>query len=121
MARRRPDRADRLTELRGGRPRQTAVPSVKIVPIVMSPNVARVPKCKLTSVPLPRITEGFGGTETNVNAQIAQQRYTPFGAALDPDAALDRHLGIEREPIGGLQRMGSRIYAAEFGRSLSPD
>lgn len=52
---------------------------------------------------------------------IAQQRYTPFGLAIDNGSALDRYLGLERERSMGIQRMGARIYAASLGRFVSPD
>jgi len=52
---------------------------------------------------------------------IAQQRYTPFGLAVDDGSALDRYLGIEREASMGIQRIGARIYSASLGRFLSPD
>jgi len=52
---------------------------------------------------------------------IAQQRYTPFGLAVDDGSALDRYLGIEREASLGIQRIGARIYSASLGRFLSPD
>lgn len=54
-------------------------------------------------------------------AVIAHQRYTPFGAAIEAGTALDRYLGVEREAGSGLQRLGTRVYAAELGRFISPD
>lgn len=52
---------------------------------------------------------------------IAQQRYTPYGLALDDGSALDRYLGLEREASMGIQRVGARIYSASLGRFVSPD
>jgi RHS repeat-associated protein len=52
---------------------------------------------------------------------IAQQRYTPFGLAVDDGSALDRYLGVEREASMGIQRIGARIYSASLGRFVSPD
>ncbi|WP_447759882.1 toxin TcdB middle/N-terminal domain-containing protein [Sphingopyxis panaciterrae] len=52
---------------------------------------------------------------------IAQQRYTPYGLAIDDGSALDRYLGIEREASMGIQRVGARIYSASLGRFVSPD
>lgn len=54
-------------------------------------------------------------------AVIAQQRYTPFGVALDGTVALDRYLGRERDVETGLVQLGGRVYAAAVGRFLTPD
>ena len=48
-------------------------------------------------------------------------RAATLGSTRDGGAALDRYLGVEREAGSGLQRLGSRIYAAELGRFVSPD
>jgi RHS repeat-associated protein len=57
----------------------------------------------------------------SAGAVIAQQRYTPFGVALDGGAALDRYLGRERDAETGLVQLGARFYAAGMGRFLTPD
>lgn len=54
-------------------------------------------------------------------AIIANQGYSPFGQALDPDAALDRYLGRERDAETGLLHLGLRYYAPALGRFISPD
>lgn len=52
---------------------------------------------------------------------IAQQRYTPFGAALRQSVELDRYLGRDRDPETGLQHLGARYYAPALGRFISVD
>jgi RHS repeat-associated protein len=52
---------------------------------------------------------------------IAQQRYSPFGAALRPSVELDRYLGRESDPETGLLHLGARYYAPALGRFISVD
>jgi RHS repeat-associated protein len=54
-------------------------------------------------------------------APIAQQRYTPFGAALSANDKLDRYLGRERDEETGLLHLGARYYAPSIGRFISAD
>jgi len=54
-------------------------------------------------------------------AAIAQQRYSPFGAALEPAPDLDHYLGRERDAETGLLHLGARQYAPAIGRFTSPD
>lgn len=52
---------------------------------------------------------------------IHNQRYSPFGTALDQSDALDRYLGRERDVETGLLHLGARYYAPALGRFISPD
>lgn len=52
---------------------------------------------------------------------INNQRYSPFGAALNNSAQLDRYLGRERDVETGLLHLGARYYAPAIGRFISPD
>jgi RHS repeat-associated protein len=52
---------------------------------------------------------------------VQNQRYTPFGRALDAGLLLDRYLGIERDTEIGLIQLGARCYAPAIGRFISPD
>jgi len=52
---------------------------------------------------------------------IHQQRYSPFGSALDASDALDRYLGREKDAETGLIHFGARYYAPAIGRFISPD
>jgi RHS repeat-associated protein len=52
---------------------------------------------------------------------LQNQRYAPFGLALDAGASLDRYLGIERDVELGLVQLGARYYAPAIGRFISPD
>ncbi|HEX2061873.1 MAG TPA: RHS repeat-associated core domain-containing protein, partial [Thermoanaerobaculia bacterium] len=54
-------------------------------------------------------------------APIQQQRYSPFGAVLDPTVQLDRYLGRDRDVETGLLHLGARYYAPALGRFISPD
>ena len=54
-------------------------------------------------------------------AIIHNQRYSPFGAALNKSDALDRYLGRERDVETGLIHFGARYYAPTLGRFISPD
>ena len=54
-------------------------------------------------------------------AIIQNQRYTPFGLALDDSVTLDRYLGYERDSEVGLLQLGARYYAPAIGRFISPD
>jgi len=54
-------------------------------------------------------------------APIAQQRYSPFGAALSPNDKLDQYLGRERDQETGLLHLGARYYAPSIGRFISVD
>src|SRR6266545_210608 len=54
-------------------------------------------------------------------ATVHDQRYSPFGSALDPSVALDRYLGREGDGETGLVHLGARYYAPGLGRFLSPD
>ena len=54
-------------------------------------------------------------------APIAQQRYSPFGAALSASDQLDRYLGRERDVETGLLHLGARYYAPSIGRFISAD
>jgi RHS repeat-associated protein len=57
---------------------------------------------------------------TDAAGAIAQnQRYAPFGLALDNAVPLDRYLGIERDTEMGLLHFGARFFAPEFGRFIS--
>jgi RHS repeat-associated protein len=57
----------------------------------------------------------------SAGAVIHNQRYTPFGAALNPADDLDRYLGRERDVETGLLQFGVRYYAPALGRFISPD
>ena len=52
---------------------------------------------------------------------IHQQRYSPFGLALDSAVALDRYLGYETDGETGLVQLGERMYLPAIGRFISPD
>jgi RHS repeat-associated protein len=52
---------------------------------------------------------------------IHNQRYSPFGAALDNAQVLDRYLGKDKDEETGLIQMGARYYAPLLGRFISPD
>ncbi len=54
-------------------------------------------------------------------AILQNQRYSPFGAALDRGISLDRYLGHERDVETGLLHLGARHYAPSLGRFVSPD
>ena len=54
-------------------------------------------------------------------AILQNQRYAPFGLALDANVPLDRYLGIERDTEMGLLHFGTRFYAPSIGRFISPD
>lgn len=54
-------------------------------------------------------------------AVIHQQRYSPFGLALDNAVALDRYLGYETDGETGLVQLGERMYLPSIGRFVSPD
>lgn len=59
---------------------------------------------------------------TNAAGAIVQnQRYGPFGEALESNIQLDRYLGIERDLEMGLLQLGARYYAPTIGRFISPD
>lgn len=60
------------------------------------------------------------GTD-ETGALIHNQRYSPFGAALDQSDTLDRYLGKEKDIETGLIQMGARYYAPMIGRFISPD
>jgi RHS repeat-associated protein len=52
---------------------------------------------------------------------IHNQRYSPFGSALNPAVELDRYLARERDIETGLLHLGARYYAPVIGRFVSPD
>src|SRR5437764_2654738 len=52
---------------------------------------------------------------------VENQRYTPFGQAIDSNISLDRYLGVERDAEIGLIQFGARCYVPAIGRFLSPD
>ncbi|WP_298795489.1 SpvB/TcaC N-terminal domain-containing protein [uncultured Pseudonocardia sp.] len=54
-------------------------------------------------------------------ATVHDQRYEPFGSALDPSVDLDRYLGRTRDSETGLLHLGARHYAPALGRFLTPD
>ncbi len=54
-------------------------------------------------------------------AIVHQQRYSPFGMALDSASALNRYLGLDMDGETGLVQLGARYYAPEIGRFISPD
>jgi RHS repeat-associated protein len=54
-------------------------------------------------------------------AALHDQRYSPFGAALDAADGLNRYLGREADVEIGLVHFGARYYAPGLGRFVSPD
>ncbi len=57
----------------------------------------------------------------SAGAILQNQRYSPFGQALDANLALDRYLGKERDQEIEILQLGSRFYAPAIGRFISPD
>ena len=54
-------------------------------------------------------------------AIIQNQRYSPFGSALNSSVDLDRYLSRERDTETGLLHLGARYYAPAMGRFVSAD
>jgi RHS repeat-associated protein len=57
----------------------------------------------------------------DAGAIVHNQRYSPFGSALNTSDELDRYLGRERDVETGLVQFGARYYASAIGRFISPD